>query len=575
MVPVRARSSRTDRRLSPEVRWYLKSRGIPEPDCPPAIMTPEPRNVPGARFDPERVDKVLTAFSLLRHTQGQWAGQPLSPDPWEVAYVIAPVFGWVEPDGLGGWVRIIRKLHIEVPRKNGKTTLAGGIAIYLTTADGEPGAQVCAVARGKEQARFCFDPIKLLAEAAPALKPFVRTTRDRITHKRSGSFFAVMSKLADLMHGANPHGGIVDELHLYTSPDMVDALESGMGSRREPLLVFITTAGDDDEETVYAKQHARIRQLAKKLIRDPSTFGVIWAADPKADPFAEKTWKSANPGYGISPTKKFMQSQALEAQQSPGKLASFLRLHLNIRTSVETKFIPLNVWDASGGIVDESKLDQLLCWGGLDLSHTQDLTAWVMVFAPEDLDHGAFQVLCRFWVPEDGLTERSRRDGVDYARWRDEGFIRTTPGNTIDYETIENAILADAQRFAIQDIAYDPAYAGQIAQRLIARGLQMFKFRQGMYTMAPPTSDAIALLSAKRLLDGGNPVLRLLVDGTITVTNADGLVMPAKGKSTRRIDGVVATLMAVARVQANLFGEPEETEQVLVYDDRVTIGPRF
>ena len=173
-------------KLSPEIAWYLNDRGIPLPDCPPLVQTPSPGEAPGAVFDPERVDKVLNAFSKLRHTQGQWAGQPLKPDPWQVAYVLAPVFGWVRWDeDADCYVRIVRELYVDVPRKNGKSTLAGGLAIYMTCADSEQGAQVITAATTKEQAGFVFEPVKKLAEAAPALKKHVLPLKDKILHKRS------------------------------------------------------------------------------------------------------------------------------------------------------------------------------------------------------------------------------------------------------------------------------------------------------------------------------------------------------------------------------------------------------
>lgn len=549
-----------DRRISPEVRGYLQSRGIPEPDCPPLYLTPEPRKVPGARFDPDRVDHVLNVFSRLRHTKGQWAGRPLKPDPWQVAYFIAPVFGWVRPDGLGGWVRIIREAYVEVPRKNGKTTIAGGVAIYLTTADGEPGAEVYAVASGKDQARFCFDPVKALAEKAPDLKPYVKALRDRIVHKASLSYFAVVSHVADLLQGGNVHGAIIDELHVHKSPDMVRAIESGTASRRQPLTLTITTAGDEDEETIYAEEHRRIIELAEKVIADPTTFGVIWAGTLHDDPFAEATWKKTNPGYGISPSRDFMVKEATKAQQSPGKLASFLRFNLNIRTSADVaKPIDLTTWDRAAGMVVEEKLKGRPCFAGLDLSQTKDFTAFSMVFRPDDPEQGAYQVVSRFWLPEEDLEERGRRDGVDYRPWTDrggQGFIRLTPGNSIDYETVERDILAEAKRFRIMEAAFDPRFAYEMAEKLTKRGLLMIPFQQSMATMGPPFGELLGLLKDRRFQHGGNPVLRRMANATHAELDANGLMRPSKRKSKQRIDGIVAATMGLDRALRRGAGRP-------------------
>src|SRR5262245_37940277 len=201
-------------RLSREVAWYLLARGFELPTCPPAIKTPEPGQLlrTSARFDPARVDRVLKAFSLLRHTQGRWAGKPLVPDPWELAYILAPVFGWVRRNADGRWVRVVSELVVEVPRKNGKSTLAGGIGIYLTCADGEAGAQVLSAATTEKQARYVFDPVRQLARSSPALKPHVRPLARRIVHTASNSYFEVVTSVAEALHGGNVHGAVVDEL---------------------------------------------------------------------------------------------------------------------------------------------------------------------------------------------------------------------------------------------------------------------------------------------------------------------------------------------------------------------------
>src|SRR5918999_21261 len=293
-------------RISPEVAWYLAERGIPFPDCPPRVKTPEPRDEPGARFDPERVDRVLKAFSLLRHTQGQWAGKPLKPDPWQIAYVIAPVFGWVRwDDDAAGYVRIITSLYVDVPRKNGKSTLAGGILIYLACADGEPGAQVVTAATSERQAGFVFNPIKQLAEKSPALSKHVKTVMRRVIHPATASYIEVVSSAADAQHGANIHGAAIDELHVHKTPDLVETIETGTGSRRQPLVLIITTADAGRRHTIYDRKRTRVESLERGALVDPTTYGVVWAADPKDPPFAEETQRKANPGYGVSPTKRY------------------------------------------------------------------------------------------------------------------------------------------------------------------------------------------------------------------------------------------------------------------------------
>lgn len=244
--------------LSEEVLYYLDSRNIPVPEDwqEPLIRTAEPSNVPGAQFNCERVDKVLKAFHALRHTQGKLAGSPLDPDPWQIAYIIAPVFGWERQNEDGDWVRIITEVWIEVSRKNGKSTLSGGLGLYLMAADGEPGAQVVAAATTREQAGFCFAPIAGLVENAPLLKKNFQSYRSakKIIQRSGGSYFQAIGSVAEAIHGANIHGAIVDEVHLHKTPDLIEAIETGTGSRRQPLIVFITTADEGKPESIYARK---------------------------------------------------------------------------------------------------------------------------------------------------------------------------------------------------------------------------------------------------------------------------------------------------------------------------------
>lgn len=538
-------------KISPEVGWYLYSRGIPLPTCPPRYKTPEPRRLPGAKFDPARVDKVLQVFGKLRHTQGQWAGRPLNPDPWQIAYILAPVYGWVRKNDAGRWARIIRTEYVELPRKNGKTTLAGGQACYLTFADGEAGAQVIAAAAGKDQARFCFDPIKTIAEKSPALKPHVRPMRDRITHPRSGSYFAVVSSMADLIHGANLHGGVIDELHVHKTPDLVEAITTGTGAREQPLIVIITTPDDGKPNTVYAHTRARIEQLARRVLVDPSVYGVIWAADARDNPHAEATWIKANPGYGISPTREFMVAASAKAASSPVDLASFLRLHLGLRTKQTTKYISVAAWErnAGPGRIDETELAGRECFGGLDLASTSDITALCWLFPAED---GSFDAIWRLWIPEDNLEALDKRTAGAATAWVRDGWLLTTPGNVTDYDWIKAQVLRDAETFDVRDIAYDRWNSSQMVNDLVAEDMPMSPIGQGYASLSAPTKELQRLVlagsrAAPMIRHGGHPVLIWMIDNLAVQIDAAGNVKPAKDKSADKIDGVAAAVNALER----------------------------
>ncbi|SHR60459.1 phage terminase [Mycobacteroides abscessus subsp. abscessus] len=549
-------------KLSPEVAWYLESRGYPVPDCPPLYKTPEPRDVPGAAFDPERVDKVIRAFRQLRHVKGRFAGQTLEPDCWQVAHILAPWAGWVAPSvDTGDYARIITTLYVELPRKNGKTTVAGGIGIYLTAADGEPGAQVICAATTADQARFAFDPIRQLADSAPGLRKYVKAFRNRITHPATGSYFQPVANVGDAQHGADLHGGIVDELHLHKTIDLIEALETGTGSRIQPLILYITTADSGRRHTPYDAKRNRIEQLARGALKDHTTYGVIWAAEKPEyekgklvkgdDPFAESTWRKANPGFGISPTKRFMQQAAKKAQDSPAELASFLRLHLGIRTKQLTRYLDLGAWDNNASIVDVDRLKGRECYGGLDLGSTSDLCALAWVFPDGD----AFDVLVRSWAPEASLESLDARTAGSASVWAKAGWLTLTPGNVTDYDFIKAQIASDRDAFVVKEIAYDRWNATQLVNDLTTDGAPMSTMGQGFASMSAPTKDLQRLIKrgtpeVPLIRHGGNPLMRWQVDNFAVALDPAGNVKPDKANAGDKIDGVVALIMAVARATA-------------------------
>lgn len=537
-------------KLSPEVAWYLIDRGIALPTCPPLVKTPEPRDAPGAVFDPGRVDRVLAAFRRLVHTQGRWTGKPFIPDPWQVAYVIAPVFGWIRwDDEADGYVRIINVLYVDIPRKNGKSSLSGGIAIYLTCADGESGAQVVTAATSENQAGFVFGPIKQLAERSPALAPHVKAHQKRVVHTASGSYVAVIASVGDAQHGANLHGAVVDELHLHKTPDLVEAIETGTGSRTQPLVVFITTADAGKPNTIYARKRERIESLAAGTVRDETTYGVIWACGRDDDPHAEETWRKANPGFGISPTRAYLLRKSNEAKQSPADLALFQRLHLGLRTKQVTKYVTLEEWDRNAGMVVEPDLAGRVAYGGLDLGSTSDLTSLCWVFPDGG---GGFDVLWRYWAPEASLGALDKRTAGSASVWVRRGWLVLTPGNVTDYGFVKARVVADLDVFGVRELGFDPWNATALTNDLLAEGAPMVEVRQGYASLSPALKEIKRLLAEgtadrPRLRTGGNPVSRWMADNLAVAMDPAGNVKPDKGTAADKIDGISALVTAMSR----------------------------
>lgn len=554
-------------KISREVGWYLTTRGIGLPDSPPLFKTPEPDQVPGAAFDPERVDKVLKSFSYLRHTQGELAGQPLNPDPWQIAYILAPVFGWVAPDpDTGTYARIINELYVDVPRKAGKSTLSGGIALYLTAADGEAGAQVVAAASTKDQAGFVFNPVRSLVEKSPALRGRMKPLTGKIIHPRTGSYFQVISSVADAQHGANLHGAIIDELHIHKTGDLLEALETGTGSRRQPLIVIITTADEGKPGTVYARKRKTVEALARGAITDPRTYGVIWAAEEDDDPFSEATMRKANPGYGISPKARYLHGKAVEARNDPAFLNSYLRLHLGRRVRQGLNFITLDQWDANAGDpVIEQDLTGRACYGGLDLASVSDVTALAWLFPYEDGTEG-YHAAYRFWVPEDKVPDLDKRTAGNASAWVRDGHLRTTPGNVTDYAFIEAQILTDYETFDVQSIGFDRWNATHLSTNLQNEGLPLVQVGQGYASMSPALKELKRLVMRGRTGDervrhGGQPVMRWMTDNLAVATDPAGNIKPDKGNAADKIDGWSAMCNAISEALAAGQDFEERNEQ--------------
>lgn len=490
---------------------------------------------------------------FLRHSKGAWAGAPFRLQAWQADQIIRPLFGWLRPDG----TRRYRTAYIEMSRKNGKSTLASGIALYLLFADGEPGAEVFSAAADREQAAIVFNQARAMVEESPALLRKARLFKHSITVPAARSVYRVLSAEAYTKHGLNAHGIVFDELHAQPNRELYDVLNTSTGARRQPLMVMITTAGWDRNSICY-----EMHQLTRAVLADPNAapahFGYIAAAGDGDDWTDPRVWAAANPGMGQTVSAEYLADQCQQALMTPGYQNTFRRLHLNQWTSQESRWLDMATWDACGMPLPE--LAGRTAYAGLDLASTTDLAALVLVFPPRS-DGEPFWFLPRFWIPEQGLVERVRRDRVPYDTWLRQGLVTATPGNVIDYAFIEAEIGSLRQRFDVRECAFDRWGATQISQRLGEAGLTMVEFGQGFASMSAPTKELNRLLLAKQVGHGGNAVLRWMADGVAVRQDPAGNIKPDKAKSTTRIDGIVAAVMGLDRAIRNQGKQS-------VYEDR-------
>ncbi|MFE7869751.1 terminase large subunit [Micromonospora humida] len=522
----------------------------------PLVLAFQADRAEGAYFDVERVRKALRGLASFRHTKGRWAGKALrlgqGLDPWQVAWVIAPVFGWVRwDDEADQVVRVIRTVWIEIPRKNGKSTLASGIANLLLLADAEVGAEVYAAAGDKLQARRVFDDAKKMLLTSPHARRRTRPLADVVVDNKLGGIFRVLSKVAEAAHGLNVSGAAIDEIHVHKRRDLVDAIETGTGARAQPLIVFLTTADEAVEGSIYDEKHSYARKVANGVVEDPSHYGVIWAAEDTDDPFADETLRKANPGIGVSPSWSYLRKEVNKARSTPSYFPTFCRLHLNRRMRDAARAIDLNQWDACGGIVDLARLKGRPAWGGFDLSAVSDFTCWwLAVDSPsEDVE---LEMFWRYFVPGDRVDDLQRHLQVPLRRWIDEGWVTATEGNVIDYEKVRDVAIADCKVVDMRRITYDRMFAGQMVQEIDAalRGVQVVPVAQTFMGQSPSIKELWRLLgktedgqTAGRMRHGGDPVTRWMASVVETISDGQDnyrLVKPNRVKSQSRIDGIAA-----------------------------------
>jgi phage terminase large subunit-like protein len=509
----------------------------------------------GLRFDEQAAKLAIVFFSLLKHSKGEWAGQPIHLEPWQ-QFVLWCLFGWKRADG----TRRFRTSYLEVARKNGKTTLAAGIGLYLLLADGEPGAEVYSAATKRDQARLSHGEATRMAKASPQIRREVTVYKDNIHIRETASKFEPLGADADTMDGLNVHGAIVDEIHAHKTRDVWDLLETATGARRQPLMFGITTSGYDRQSLCF-QQHEYTQKVLERIVEDDTWFGIIYAIDDGDDWEDERVWIKANPNMGVSKKWDDMRRKAARAREMPAALNAFLRLELDVWTQSETKWVDTEHWRSCGMAVDAMGLRGRTCYGGLDLSSTTDVSAFVLVFPPQ-ADGDMYQVLCRFWIPEAAMVERSRRDRVPYEVWVRQGFITATPGEVIDYDFIYAQIDEDAQAYDLQEIAFDRWGATKIVQSIEERGLTCVQFGQGFASMSPPMKELEKLIIGEKIAHGNNPVLTWMADNLVALVDPAGNIKPDKKRSREKIDGMVALIMGLDRA---LRHEPRRRS---VYEDR-------
>lgn len=495
------------------------------------------------KFSKPHAERVISFFRYCRHTEGEWAGQPIELTPSD-QFMVWVVYGWIDDEGQ----RRFREVYEEKARKNAKSTKLAGLGIYHLDADGEQGARVYCAATTLAQAEVIHGYAVTMVRRSPSFRNKIKIMKNNLHVLNTYSKFEPLAGDSETLDGLNISAGFLDELHAHKSGEVYDIIETAMGSRRQPLLWSITTAGKERKGICWEVRDYAISVL--KGVRDDKPYDDTFAAfiyclDEGDDIFDEANWIKANPNIGISPKLADMRRLANKAKGSLRAKAAFMRLRMGIWTGESDKAISEQAWKecASPVNLDYLRKRKARCWLGFDLSSRVDLTALVQFFPVK----GGFEIVPHFWIPEESIEERDFENKDQIRRWVSQGYIKTTPGNIVRYKFVRKEIRSIAKQYRVQEIAGDAWNATQFMTQLEDDGFNVWAIPQTIRALAHPTKEFEGMVIDKRLRHGGHPVLEWNAMNLAWKEDESGNIRPSRKRSSGKIDGIMALINCIAR----------------------------
>lgn len=515
--------------------------------------------IPTSHYDKAKADRAVTFIENLCHTKGKWAGKRFWLLPWQ-EQLIRDIFGIVKHDGN----RQFRTAFVEICKKVGKSELAAAIALYLLYADNEPSAEVYGAAADRQQASIVFDVARQMVEMSPALmkRSKLMSATKRIVNYGNAGFYQVLSAEVGSKHGFSISGLVFDEIHTQPNRQLYDVLTKySSDARQNPLHFIITTAGNDRHSIAF-ELHTKAIDILEGRRVDPTFYPVVYGLKDDEDWEDEANWYKVNPSLGYTVDIERLRDAYREAKQNPADEITFKWLRMNMWVSSTTSWIPDAIFMKGNEPIDMRLLEGRDCYAGLDLSSTGDITALVLIFPPRNANE-KYILVPFFWVPEETIPQRVKSNSVPYDVWEKQGDLLATEGNVIHYDFIEKFICDLAEKYHILEIAVDRWNATHMIQNLEDAGFTMVPFGQGFASMSTPTKEFYRLLMEGQIVHAGHPVLRWMAGNVVIETDAAENIKVTKAKSKEKIDGIVASIMALDRCLRNQ-GEPQGS----VYDER-------
>ena len=496
----------------------------------------------GYHFDPELAEKFFRFCKYLKHYKGEKRGEVFDLEPWQM-FVYGNIYGWV--DAQDNWR--YKTAYIEVPRKNGKTTMSGAGACYDSAISARSGAEVYCVATKEAQAKLLFNDCLAYVNQSQELKNIFSSVLNSLFVRGTArtSFIKPLGSDSHRLDGLNPLSVYADELHAWTKRSLWDVMEDAFGARKQYHMIAITTAGYDRHGICWEEREHLVRILEKQVDSD-NKFGIIYTVDDdrQNDWDDPDIWEMANPNLGVGKEREYMRQQVEKVKQVPSKLNTFLNKQLNIWTDVQQAWIATEDWNECIATVSEQDLKGKYCYGGMDLARVNDLSACAYYFPIQDgLEKSA--ILVDFFIPNANLRERIDRDRVPYDLWSEREDLILTEGNTTDWDFIRHSIMQRNSEFIIKEFGYDRHFAGELVSSLEKEGRAMQGFGMGFLSMASPTAEFERQVIGREIEHFNSPILNWNISNTIVATDPAGNLKPDKAKSIDRIDGTVAVLIAL------------------------------
>lgn len=498
----------------------------------------------GLEFDRKASEKALRFFEFLRLSEGEFDGEVFKLMPWQ-AFIVGSLFGWKGPDGF----RRFRTAYIEVGKGNGKSPMAAAIGLYGLVADDEPGAEIYAAATNRDQARILFEDAQHMVEGSDDLAELgLVSLVNVINAPDSHGTYKPISAQARSLDGKRVHIALIDELHEHPTSLVVDKMRLGTKNRRQALIFEITNSGHD-RTSVCWEHHQYSTQILEGVVEVDSWFAYVCALDEGDDWRDESVWIKANPGLGTIISLKYLRETVQEAEGIASKQNLTRRLNFCEWTEGAERWLDMADWDAARTAIDPESLLGRSCYAGLDLAKVRDITSLCLLFPPADAGE-PWRALWWHWVPEDDIGRRSREDKVPYDAWAREGHLLTTPGNTTDFDFIHVEVVRLAGLYDILEVPIDRTFAGELKHKLTDSGLDVVEFGQGFLDMGPPVDEIERLIVGHEFAHDGDPVLRWMASNAVIVEDAAGNHKIDKGKSSEKVDGLIALAMALGRAMA-------------------------